>query len=139
NLTQTTSASYLLLVSLDLARKNLSLNGKEIFKRTVEIANYAREEINKIGGYKAFSKELINGDTVYDFDITKLSIYTRDIGLAGIEVYDILRDEYDIQIEFGDIGNILAIISAGDSMLDIERLISSLSEIKRLYSKDKAG
>ena len=46
--------------------------------------------------------------------MTKLSVYTRDIGLAGIEVYDLLRDEYDIQIEFGDIGNILAYISIGD-------------------------
>lgn len=139
NLTQTTSASYLLLISLDLARKNLSLNGKEIFRKTSELSNYARREINNLGGYVAFSKELINGDTVFDFDITKLSIHTRDIGLTGIEVYDLLRDEYNIQIEFGDIGNILAIISAGDRILEIERLISSLSEIKRLYSKDKTG
>lgn len=139
NLTQTTSASYLLLVSLDLARKNLSLNGKEIFRKTSELSNYARREINNLGGYVAFSKELINGGTVFDFDITKLSIHTRDIGLTGIEVYDLLRDEYNIQIEFGDIGNILAIISAGDRILEIERLISSLSEIKRLYSKDKTG
>lgn len=139
NLTQTTSGSYLLMSSLDIARKNLALNGKEIFSRTTELANYAREEINKIGGYNAFSKELINRDTVFDFDVTKLSIHTRDIGLAGIEVYDLLRDEYDIQIEFGDIGNILAIISAGDRLLDIERLVSALYEIKRLYTKDKAG
>ncbi len=139
NLTQTTSGSYLLLSSLDIARKNLALNGKEIFKKSMEFANYAREEINKIGGYNAYSKELINGDTVFDFDTTKLSIYTRDIGLAGIEVYDILRDDYGIQIEFGDIGNILAIISAGDRLLEIERLISALSEIKRRYSKDKSG
>ena len=41
----------------------------------------------------------MNGDSVFDFDITKLSVHTLDIGLAGIEVYDILRDEYDIQIE----------------------------------------
>ncbi|MEG2428756.1 MAG: aminotransferase class I/II-fold pyridoxal phosphate-dependent enzyme [Oscillospiraceae bacterium] len=139
NLTQTTSASYLLLSSLDIARKNLALNGVEIFRKTVELAEYARGEINKIGGYYAFSKELIDGDSVFDFDLTKLSIFTRDIGLAGIEVYDLLRDEYDIQIEFGDIANILAIISAGDRAQEIERLISSLSEIKRRYSKDKAG
>ncbi len=50
-----------------------------------------------------------------------------------------MRDDYDIQIEFGDIGNILAIISVGDKALAIERLISSMSEIKRLYSRDKAG
>ncbi len=139
NLTQTTSASYLLLSSLDIARKNLALNGKGIFRRTAELAQYARDEINALGGYNAFGKELINGSTVYDFDITKLSVHTRDIGLAGIEVYDLLRDEYGIQIEFGDIGNILAIISAGDRNMDIERLVGALSEIKRLYTKDKAG
>lgn len=61
------------------------------------------------------------------------------MGLAGVEVYDILRDDYDIQIEFGDIGNILAIVSAGDRELEIERFISALSEIKRLYSKDPSG
>lgn len=139
NLTQTTSGSYLLISSLDIARKNLALNGKELFKRTVRYAEYARSEINKIGGFYAFGNELCDGGAFYDFDKTKLSVHTRDIGLAGIEVYDILRDEYGIQIEFGDIGNILAIISAGDRALEIERLISSLSEIKRLYSKDKAG
>jgi arginine decarboxylase len=133
NLTQTTSGSYLLLVSLDLARKNLALNGKEIFTKCVEYAEYARTEINKLKGYYAFSGEIINGDTVYDFDPTKLSVHTRNIGLAGIEVYDILRDEYGIQIEFGDISNFLAIISAGDRAFEIERLIASLSEIKRLY------
>lgn len=139
NLTQTTSGSYLLLSSLDISRRNLALDGKLIFEKVSSLANYAREEINKIGGYYAFSTELINGDSVFDFDRTKLSIYTRDIGLAGIEVYDILRDDYGIQIEFGDIGNILAIISVGDRALALERLVSSLSEIKRLYMRDKTG
>lgn len=139
NLTQTTSGNYLLLSSLDIARKNMYLNGGEMVKKTLAFSNYAREEINKLGGYYAFGDELIDGDMVYGFDSTKLSIHTRDIGLAGIEVYDLLRDDYGIQIEFGDIGNILAIISAGDRNLEIERLISALSEIKRLHQKDKAG
>ncbi len=140
NLTQTTSGSYLLLVSLDTARKNLSLNGKELFEKTVEFAEYARNEINKIGGFYAFGAELIDYEAFFDFDPTKLSVHTRDMGLAGIEVYDILRDEYGIQIEFGDISNFLAIISAGDRAMEIERLIASLSEIKRLYGKeDKSG
>lgn len=139
NLTQTTSGSYLLMSSLDISRKNLALNGKEIFRKVGEMAQYTRDEINKIGGYYAFSDELKNGDTIFDFDTTKLSVHTLEIGLAGVEVYDILRDEYDIQIEFGDIGNILAYISVGDRRLDLERLVSALAEIKRRYSKDKSG
>ena len=139
NLTQTTSGSYLLMVSLDLARKNLALHGKDIFAKTIAYAEYARGEINKMGGFYAFGKELCDGDAFYDFDSTKVSVHTREMGLAGVEVYDILRDDYDIQIEFGDIGNILAVVSAGDRELEIERFISALSEIKRLYSKDPAG
>ncbi|NYF24887.1 aminotransferase class I/II-fold pyridoxal phosphate-dependent enzyme [Sporosarcina sp. JAI121] len=138
NLTQTTSGSYLLLSSLDISRRSLALNGKEIFRKVAEMAQYTRNEINKIGGYYAYSKELLNGDTIFDFDVTKLSVDTREVGLAGIEVYDILRDEYDIQIEFGDIGNILAYISVGDRHLDLERLVAALAEIKRRYSKDKS-
>lgn len=139
NLTQTTSASYLFLSSLDLSRKRLALQGKEIFHETVKMAEYARYEINEIGGYYAFSKELINKDSVFDFDRSKLSVHTLSVGLAGIEVYDLLRDEYDIQIEFGDIGNILAYISVGDRKRDIERLISALAEIKRVYGKSSSG
>jgi len=138
-LTQTTSASYLLLTSLDLARKNLSLNGKEIIKKTVELAEYARKEINSLGGYYAFSSELVNNENVCNFDVTKLSINTRDIGLAGIEVYDILSEDYGIQVEFGDLGNILAVVTAGDRAMEIERLISALYEIKRLYAKDPSN
>jgi Arginine/lysine/ornithine decarboxylases len=139
NLTQTTSGSYLLLSSLDISRKKLALDGEDTFKQVMEMAQYARDEINSIGGYYAYSKELVNGDTVFDFDATKLSINTLGIGMAGIEVYDILRDEYDIQIEFGDIGNILAYISIGDSHKNLERLVSALAEIKRIYQKDKTG
>ncbi len=139
NLTQTTSASYLLLSSLDISRKRLALSGREIFAQTVEMAEYARSEINSIGGYYAYSRELINGDSIYDFDVSKLSVYTLPIGLAGIEVYDLLRDEYDIQIEFGDIGNILAYISVGDRKRDIERLISAMAEIKRRFGKTEAN
>ena len=139
NLTQTTSASYLLMSSLDISRRNLALRGKESFAKVAKMAEYARDEINAIGGYYAYGKDLINGGSVYDFDVTKLSVYTRDIGLAGIEVYDLLRDEYDIQIELGDIANILAYISIGDRTQDIERLVGALADIARLYKKDRAG
>ena len=100
------------------------------------MAEYAREEINSIGGFYAYGKDMINGGSIYDFDVTKLSVYTRDIGLAGIEVYDLLRDEYDIQIELGDIANILAYISIGDRIQDIERLVGLWRTSKRLYTKE---
>ena len=139
NLTQTTSGSYLLLSSLDISRRNLALRGRREFEKVIDLAEYAREEINNIGGYYAFSQDLVNGNSIFAFDRTKLSVHTLEIGLAGIEVYDILRDEYDIQIEFGDIGNILAYLSIVDRRQEVERLVSALAEVKRRYKKDRAG
>ncbi|MBR1931631.1 MAG: aminotransferase class I/II-fold pyridoxal phosphate-dependent enzyme [Lachnospiraceae bacterium] len=138
NLTQTTSASYLLLASLDVSRRNLALRGKEEFRKVTALAEYAREEINAIGDYYAFTSELINGDSIYEFDKTKLTVNTLGVGLAGIEVYDILRDEYDIQMELGDIANVLAYISIGDREREIERLVGALSEVRRKYKRDSA-
>lgn len=135
NLTQTTSASYLLLASLDLSRKNLAENGKQIFDKVTSLANYARREINSLGKYYAYGAETVGHEGITAFDTTKLAVCTTGTGLSGIEVYDLLRDEYDIQIEFGDTTNILAYISVGDRPQDIERLVGALSEISRRFSR----
>jgi lysine decarboxylase len=137
NLLQTTSPSYLLMVSLDIARKQLALFGKKQVEKIIEMSNYARNEINAMKDYYAFSKEKANQPGFYDFDLTKLSIHTYQAGFSGIEVYETLRDEYDIQIEFGDLSNILAIVSFGDRYLDIERLLASLSDIKSTKQANK--
>ena len=138
NITQTTSGSYLLMSSLDISRRNLALHGQEIFDKVIDLVEYARDEINSLGDYYAYGRELVNGDSVYDFDVTKLSVFTRPVGLAGVEVYDILRDEYDIQTEFGDMANLLAYVSVGDRPKDIERLVAALAEIRRNYRKDSS-
>ena len=53
----------------------------------------------------------IGTEEVVPVSYTHLDVYKR-------QVYDLLRDEYDIQIEFGDICNILAYISIGDRIQD---------------------
>ncbi len=139
NLTHTTSGSYLLLASLDITRKFLAEKGEEVFGQVRALTEYARGEINKIPGYYCFGCDIVNGDSVYDFDPTKLTIHTRGIGLAGIEVYDLLRDDYDIQVELGDLGNILAIVGIGDKKQDIERLISALMDIQESEAREDYG
>ena len=103
------------------------------------LADYARTEINRIGGYMPFGKELINLDSIYDFDPTKLSVHTLEIGLAGIEVYDILRDDYDIQIEFGDIREYCWRICLSETESRRLSVCRSALAVKRRYQKDKTG
>ena len=56
NLTQTTSGSYLLLSSLDISRRTLALNGKEIFQKVGEMAQYTRMKSIKLAGITLFRK-----------------------------------------------------------------------------------
>ncbi len=134
NLTQTTSASYLLLSSLDITRRKLVMDGRSIYQRVIEFADYARREINQIGGYDAFGEEKCDGAAFFAFDPCKLPVHTRALGLSGVEIYDLLRDDYDIQIEFGDLHNFLAILAVGDRPVGIERLIAALADIGHQHS-----
>lgn len=129
NLMCTTSASYLLMASLDIARKNLVLNGEQKLAETIALAEKTRNEINKLNGFYAFGKEIIDNDTVYDFDLTKLSINSFGTGLTGIEVYAMLRDRHNIQLEFGDMRNFLAVCSMFDTKNDHHKLLNALKTI----------
>ena len=129
NLTYTTSASYLLMSSLDVARKQLATEGSELLENALNLARMARDEINKIEGLYAFGKELIGNPGVHDFDETKLGINVSRLGYTGYEMETKLRKEYNIQIELSDMCNILAIISIGDNEKNITALIDALKDI----------
>lgn len=137
DLMQTTSPSYLLLASLDVSRYVLETEGSKLLDEAIEIAQYGRKKINEIAGYYVIGSELIGRPGIFDLDLTKLSIKVSGIGLTGIEVYDILRDEYNIQVELGDIHTIMAIVSIGDTMEMTNSLIAALKSIKEKYFKNK--
>jgi len=128
-LTFTSSASYLLMCSLDIARKQLALNGEGMLSKALRLARYARNEINKIDGLYAFGHELAGNSGCFDFDETKLGINVAKLGFTGYELEAILRQKYNIQVEMSDMYNILAIISIGDTDEDVEALVLALREI----------
>ncbi len=133
NTMQTTSPSYLLMGSLDVARKMLATEGYKILSHIIEVAEYARREINQIPGCYAIGHEAEGRPGIYGFDPTKLSVTTRNMGLNGMELYDILRDEYNIQMETGDVYNSLAILSVGDDYDVVDALINALKDISSRF------
>ncbi len=138
NLTQTTSASYLLMTSLDVARRNLALNGETILGNVLSMAREARKVINETHGLYAFAKELEGTPGVFKFDETKMTVNVSGLGLTGFEVYDMMRDEYNIQLELGDANNVLAIMSLGDTQAHIDALVDAFKDIsKRFGHQDK--
>ncbi len=131
SLLQTTSPSYILLASLDAARMQLATEGKELLDETIELASYARERINKIKGFYCFGAEVLKKSAAYDFDPTKITITSKELGLSGYEVERILAEKYFIQPEMSDLYNILCVFSFGDTKEKVDSLINALEEISR--------
>jgi len=131
---ESSSPSYLFMVSLDVARYQMESEGEKIWNEIIDLSNYLREEVNKIDGFYCFGKEILN-DEVYDLDLTKIAINTKKIGLTGFEVEEILNKKYNIEIELSDSYNILIFLTPGITKEEIDKLIITLKDISIKYKK----
>ncbi|MEN6348429.1 MAG: aminotransferase class I/II-fold pyridoxal phosphate-dependent enzyme [Syntrophomonas sp.] len=129
NLSYTSSASYLLMCSLDVARRQMATNGKDLLEKTIQMVRWARQKINQIPGFYAFGHELIGSPGCFDFDETKLGINVRRLNYSGYQIENLLRQNYRIQVEMSDINNILAITSIGDEPANFKVFVDALQEI----------
>lgn len=127
----TTSTSYLLLASLDTARKQLAIEGEKMIGDTINLAKETRRRINEIAGITCVGKEILHSGATYSYDPTKLIISVKDLGVSGYEVERALR-EYNIEVELSDLYNILCIITPGDSEENCVALVNALTEISCL-------
>jgi arginine decarboxylase len=128
-LLQTTSPSYILMASLDLARMQMATEGKKLLTRTIKLAEDARAEINKIPGITCFTKEQAKTAGMADMDVTKLTITVADLGLSGYHVSQMLNLRFGIQVEMADPFHTLVIVSIGDRQDDLNRLVEALKVI----------
>jgi len=133
NLMHTTSPSYILMASLDTARRQIALAGEELLDKTIELSNYVRDEVNKIPGFYCFGEEILGVPGSYAFDPTKITITCRDLGITGYDLDMILANKYHIQMELSDLYNVLIVGSFGDTEEGMERLLRALREISDDY------
>ncbi len=130
NLTQTTSPSYPLLASLDAARQRMYFHGEELLTEAINLANWARHEINQnIPGLYVYGNDLVGQPGCPDYDPTKLVINVRALGVSGFEVEKILRQGFHIQVELSDLYNVLCVITIGDTKESVRALVEALRQI----------
>ncbi len=129
NLTQTTSPSYILLSSIDVARKQLAVHGEEMLTKTLHLARKLRTELAKLPGITVAGEELIGRPGCGGMDLTKVAVNTRGLGISGLELEKILRRQYQIQVELAELSTALFLVSIGDDESTINRLIEVMSTI----------
>lgn len=133
SLLQTTSPSYILMASLDCARRQIALYGEELLNKSIELSNYLRYEINRIKGFYCFGEEILGNEGVTALDPTKITINCRELGITGYDLDMILSNKYHIQMELSDLYNVLAVGSFGDTKEAMDTLLYALREISSEY------
>ncbi|MBG9443507.1 aminotransferase class I/II-fold pyridoxal phosphate-dependent enzyme [Cytobacillus firmus] len=125
----TTSTSYLLLASLDVARKRLATEGKELIQKTIDLAQSIRRRINEIDRLYCVGEEILETKAAHDYDPTKLIISVKELGMNGFDVENWLREHHNIEVEMSDLYNILCIVTPGDSEREADILVTALAEL----------
>lgn len=129
----TTSTSYILLGSLDTSRRHLALNGRSMAQHALDLAHYARKQINEIPGLYCFGDEILGDEATFNFDPTKVTVHVRKLGVTGFEVENWLRDNYNIEVEMSDMYNILCLVTPGDTRENIDTLIEALTKLSTVH------
>ncbi|MBP5092199.1 MAG: agmatine deiminase, partial [Bacilli bacterium] len=133
NILNTTSPSTLLIASLDAARQFMVTKGKEAMERAYELTSYAAEKINKIPGFSVAGREHFLKHGCFDYDATKVVISLDHLDINGFDLYQIIKRDYEIQLELAETYAVLCIFAIGTKKSHVDHLIAALKDISRKH------
>jgi arginine decarboxylase len=128
HMTQSTSPQTLMYASIDAARQQMCVRGQELWTGAVELAAWAREQLNDIPGIRCLGEEALAHAGVVSTDPTRLTVSSLDLGHGGHELESILRKDYRISVEAADPFNVVLNVTFGDSRADLERLVAAFRD-----------
>lgn len=130
SLLTTTSPSYPILASIDLARQLMVKEGFSLLERACCLSQKYKSRINQIKGLHCFEEEELKAlPGISGVDPLKVLISTQELIIDGLALAKLLRQNYQIQVELAAPGIILAMMSIFHEGDDWERLYRALEEL----------
>ncbi len=117
---QTSSPSYLMMASLDLARKEMATRGEYYIGTALEEARQARERLNR-SGINVFYPACV-------YDELKLVVPSSQFRMSGQTLEKRLR-KHGVWIEYAGLLHVVAVFSVGDEPGCHEKLTDALERI----------
>lgn len=125
-MTESSSPSYMLLSSLEIATDIYKKHGRNMMELLIDKIDSLKKELEKNKAIDIYETN----------DSTKVIISCISIGLTGYDLADILREKYNIQVELSNYYGVLLICTIGNDEKDFECLKKSLDDISKKYSRD---
>ena len=130
---QSTSASALLMASLDHARRQLAVNGATTIGASLDAVAKIRGRIEAEGRFTTVDARMLAFDDVIAIDPLRVVIDTRIGGISGHEARHLLFEDHRIHLEMSTDSVLVAVIGAG-AVPDVDRLIDALHALPRVGS-----
>jgi arginine/lysine/ornithine decarboxylase len=131
-MSQTTSPAAFIYASIDAARSQMALHGKELLDNALDLAQRARKSLRDIRGLTVVDGETLG---VARYDPTKFVLDVAGMGITGFEAEHALRHRFRINPEASDLVSIVCFVTIGDTAATIDRLVCAFETL----SKENAG
>jgi arginine decarboxylase len=128
-LSQSTSASSLLLSSIDAARQQFSEHGEQLLGDAIDLANRTRAAIREMPRLDLMGEEVLQSAGALAFDPTHITVDVVGLGLTGYQAADWLRERRGIHVELADHRRVMALISYADTDATAQRFIDAMSAL----------
>lgn len=130
---ETSSPSYIFMTGIERCLKYVEKYGEQGLQELCENLNEFYRECEKLKHLKVLRKSDFNTGSnkkeAYDFDESKIIILTKNSGMSGQQLLEILLNEYEIQLEMAAGNYALALCSLMDTKEGFKRLSNALLEI----------
>lgn len=134
---ETSSPSYILMSSLDNCRELIDNNGIKLFSKYVNRLKICRNKLNEeLRNLKLIDNKAVNDNYIFDIDYSKIVIDCTETNMTGTQLDQVLRDDYNIQVELSGINHIIAMTSIADTKYGFKRLVKALIEIDNKLRKN---
>jgi arginine decarboxylase len=139
-LVESTSPNALLCASLDAARRQAAVHGHELLTETMRALACSREEIRRIPGLDVLDERFVGRAGVFAYDPARLAVDVRGIAVTGYELWPLLREIDDINMELYGENVVVAVFGLGERALpEAARLVDALRTVVERVGLDEAG
>jgi arginine/lysine/ornithine decarboxylase len=140
-LVQTTSPHFAIMASIDLARREMMLHGRDLLDQALQRARNAATRLAAIPGLRVLRPDDLAGagTGLHQLDETKLLIGTSGLGADARDIVARLNRVHGVQPELSGTGHVLCISTIGNTDDDFERLVAGFAEVARHTGRTSAG
>ena len=135
NMHTSTSPQYSMIASLDVARKQIVLEGYKLLSRTLELTKELRTQINATGVFHVLElSELLPDEIKHDniqLDPTKVTVDISRCGFTIEELIQELFEHFNIQVEKSTFNTLTLLLTIGTTRSKVSRLYDALMRIAR--------